>query len=152
MRLLVQRVTHAEVRVLDGDESTVVGRIGRGLLVFVGVASGDGPAELAWADRKLRGMRVFADPVGKTNLDLTAVGGELLLVSQFTLYGDLRGGRRPGFARAAPPDLAEDRYRALAERLRAAGVRVATGSFGRAMAVELVNDGPFTLWLDSADG
>jgi len=139
---------------LDRGGSTgeaVVGRIGRGWLAFIGVAPGDGPAEVAWATAKLRGTRAFGDAEGRMNLDLDAVGGEVLLVSQFTLYGDLRRGRRPGFSRAAPPDEAERCYLEVAARLRAEGVPVATGAFGRAMVVELVNDGPVTLWLDSED-
>ena len=158
MRLLLQRVLRAEVRLVadgqDGGGSTggpVVGRIDRGWLAFVGVAPGDGPAEVAWATAKLRGTRAFGDTEGRMNLDLDAVDGAVLLVSQFTLYGDLRRGRRPGFSRAAPPDEAERRYLELAARLRAEGVTVATGAFGRTMAVELVNDGPVTLWLDSED-
>ena len=147
MRLRVQRAARAEVRVGDA----AVGRIGRGLVVFVGVAPHDGDRAVAWAVRKLLTMRVFADPEGRTNLDLPAVGGELLVVSQFTLFGDLAGGRRPGFSRAAPAAVAEARYAELVAALRRAGAAVATGAFGRAMEVELVNDGPFTLWLDSAD-
>ena len=158
MRLLLQRVTRAEVRRVDdrppervADAGLPVGRIGRGLLVLVGVAPEDGDDEVAWAAAKLLGLRVFADAEGKMNLDLRAIGGELLVVSQFTLYGDLRRGRRPGFAGAAPPDRAERVYRALVARLQAEGVTVATGAFGRAMQVELVNDGPVTLWLDSTE-
>jgi len=170
MRLLVQRVAQADVRRADGRRDggphpptetnpsdptsavgDVVGRIGRGLLVLVGVAPGDGDAEVAWAAAKLLGMRVFADREGKMNLDLAAVGGDVLVVSQFTLYGDLRGGRRPGFSAAAAPDDAERVYLALVERLRSHGATVATGAFGRAMHVASINDGPVTLWLDSAE-
>ena len=151
MRLLLQRVARAEVRLADGPVAgTVVGAIARGLLVFVGVGPGDGPDEVAWAATKLRNLRIFADAAGKMNLDVAEVGGELLLVSQFTLYGDTERGRRPGFSAAAAPNDAERVYLELADRLRDAGLRVATGSFGRAMHVELVNDGPVTLWLDSA--
>ncbi len=152
MRLLLQRVTRAEVRCVDGPEAGgTVGRIDRGLLAFVGVAPGDGADEVAWAAAKLLDLRVFADAAGKMNLDVVAAGGGLLVVSQFTLYGDTRRGRRPGFSSAAPPDVAERVYLELIERLRRADVPVATGAFGRAMHVELVNDGPVTLWLDSAD-
>jgi D-aminoacyl-tRNA deacylase len=160
VRLLLQRVARAEVRLAptSGAEAAGaeaagagVGRIGRGLLAFVGVAPGDGEAEVAWAADRLLALRVFADADGKMNLDLRAVAGELLVVSQFTLYGDLRRGRRPGFSAAAAPELAERLYRALVERLRATGVTVETGAFGQAMHVEIVNDGPVTLWLDSAD-
>jgi D-aminoacyl-tRNA deacylase len=164
LRLLLQRVARAEVRLAagaeDGAESGaggpaaaggVVGRIGRGLLVFVGVAPTDGEAEVAWAAERLLGLRVFADDRGKMNLDLLAVDGALLVVSQFTLYGDVRRGRRPGFSSAAAPESAERLYLALVQRLRGAGATVATGVFGQAMHVELVNDGPVTLWLDSDD-
>jgi D-aminoacyl-tRNA deacylase len=172
LRLLLQRVARAEVRraegggrgrggdgdpgeagatSVDGAPGDVVGRIGRGLLVFVGVGPADGEAEVAWATDRLLGLRVFADDRGKMNLDLQAVGGALLVVSQFTLYGDLRRGRRPGFSDAAAPESAERLYLELVRRLRGAGATVATGVFGRPMQVELVNDGPVTLWLDSAD-
>lgn len=152
MRLLLQRVTRAEVRRADGpDAGDTVGRIDRGLLAFVGVAPDDGPDEVAWAAAKLLDLRVFPDAAGKMNLDVVAAGGGLLVVSQFTLYGDTRRGRRPGFSSAAAPDVAERVYLDLIERLRRADVPVASGSFGRAMHVELVNDGPVTLWLDSAD-
>jgi D-aminoacyl-tRNA deacylase len=173
VRLLLQRVLRAEVRLAPSPASEAgdvpaeaapttvgadaaatgveVGRIGRGLLVFVGVGPADGDAEVAWAADRLLALRVFADAFGRMNLDLRAVGGELLVVSQFTLYGDLRRGRRPGFSAAAGPEPAERHYRALVDRLRAAGVTVATGAFGRAMHVELVNDGPVTLWLDSSE-
>ena len=151
MRLLLQRVTRAEVRRADGPEAgQTVGRIDRGLLAFVGVAPGDGADEVAWAAAKLLDLRVFADAAGKMNLDVVAAGGGLLVVSQFTLYGDTRRGRRPGFSAAAPPDVAERVYLELIERLRRAEVPVATGAFGQAMHVELVGDGPVTLWLDSA--
>jgi D-aminoacyl-tRNA deacylase len=163
LRLLLQRVARAEVRLAScgagGDAAPgadraagdAVGRIGRGLLVFLGVAPTDGEAEVAWAADRLLGLRVFADDHGKMNLDLRAVDGALLVVSQFTLYGDLRRGRRPGFSGAAAPESAERLYLALVQRLRGAGATVATGAFGQAMHVELVNDGPVTLWLDSAD-
>jgi D-tyrosyl-tRNA(Tyr) deacylase len=152
VRLLLQRVTRAEVRRADGpDTGDTVGRIDRGLLAFVGVAPDDGPDEVAWAAAKLLDLRVFPDAAGKMNLDVVAAGGGLLVVSQFTLYGDTRRGRRPGFSSAAAPDVAERVYLDLIERLRRADVPVASGSFGRAMHVELVNDGPVTLWLDSAD-
>jgi len=152
MRLLLQRVARAEVRLADGPlAGSVVGAIARGLLVFVGVGPGDGPEQVDWAATKLRHLRVFADAAGKMNLDVGDVGGELLLVSQFTLYGDTARGRRPGFSAAAAPDDAERVYLELADRLRALGLTVATGAFGRAMQVELVNDGPVTLWLDAAE-
>jgi len=153
VRLLVQRVAWAEVRRLEPPPraASVVGRIDAGLLVLVGVAPDDGDAEVAWAATKLPRLRIFGDADGRLNLDLETVGGALLLVSQFTLFGDVRGGRRPGFAAAAPPAHAERIYLALAERLRVGGTTVATGAFGRAMHVASINDGPVTLWLDSTE-
>jgi D-tyrosyl-tRNA(Tyr) deacylase len=147
MRLAVQRVRSARVSLDPGE---VVGEIGRGLLVLVGIASEDGVLELRWACDKLLNMRIFADADGKTNLDLRSVSGSLLLVSQFTLYADLARGRRPSFTGAAPGPLARERFDQLVERLRAQGVGVATGAFGEEMLVELVNEGPFTVWLDSS--
>jgi D-aminoacyl-tRNA deacylase len=152
VRLLLQRVTRAEVRHADGaDAGETVGRIQRGLLALVGIAPDDGADEVAWAAGKLLALRVFPDATGKMNLDVVAAGGGLLVVSQFTLYADTHRGRRPGFTAAAAPDVAERVYLELVERLRRADVPLATGSFGRAMHVELVGDGPVTLWLDSAD-
>jgi D-tyrosyl-tRNA(Tyr) deacylase len=151
VRALVQRVARAEVRLADATATAPIGAIGTGLLVLLGVAPEDGAAEVAWVADKLAHLRVFEDAGGKMNLALGDVGGAVLLVSQFTLYGDVRGGRRPGFAAAARPEVAEPRYLEVAARLRAHGLEVATGAFGRAMHVELVNDGPVTLWLDSAE-
>lgn len=148
MRLLVQRVQRAEVS--RKDSGALLGAVDVGLLVLVGVAPDDGEREIEWAQRKLLTMRVFADAEGKTNLDLLAVGGSLLVVSQFTLFGDLRGGRRPGFSGAAAPAHARALYELMIERLRAQGVTVAHGAFGEEMLVSLVNDGPMTLWLDSS--
>ena len=145
MRLVVQRVTRAEVRV-GGD---VVGSIGRGAVVLVGVGMGD-TTELAerLADR-LVGIRYFEDAAGRTNLAIDEVGGAFLVVSQFTLLADLSRGRRPGFATAAAPEVAEPIVDRFVERLREGGRMVATGRFGAEMAVELVNDGPFTLVIDA---
>jgi D-tyrosyl-tRNA(Tyr) deacylase len=145
MRLVVQRVARAAVR----SEGVTLGEIGAGAVVLVGVAGGDSE-ELAdrMAD-KLVGLRYFIDADGRTNLDIRETGGALLVVSQFTLYADVRRGRRPGFTDAAPPEHAEPLVERLVERLRAAGLRVATGRFGAAMELELVNDGPFTLVIDS---
>lgn len=145
MRLVVQRVERAAVTV----DQLLIGEIGPGALVLIGV-SRDDTAELAdqMAD-KLLSLRYFGDAEGRTNLDLSAVGGELLIVSQFTLYADLRGGRRPGFTTAARPEVAEPIVERFTSRLREQGITVATGRFGAEMAVELVNDGPFTLILDS---
>jgi D-tyrosyl-tRNA(Tyr) deacylase len=147
MRACVQRVSSARVRV----EGETVGEIGRGFLVLLGVAAGDGPTELRWMVDKVVGLRVFDDGEGKMNLALADVGGELLVVSQFTLLGDCRKGRRPSFIDAAPPEMAERMYEEFVAAARAAGIRVATGKFRTHMEVELVNDGPVTLLLDSAD-
>jgi D-tyrosyl-tRNA(Tyr) deacylase len=145
VRLLIQRVTRAEVRV-DDD---VVGRIGGGLLVFVGIGHTDDHEVARLMADKTVGLRIFADDEGRTNRSLTDVGGELLAISQFTLYADTRKGRRPSFLDAAPAELGDALFRAYADAVEALGVRVARGIFGAAMAVELVNDGPFTIWLDS---
>jgi D-tyrosyl-tRNA(Tyr) deacylase len=145
MRLVVQRVSRAEVRV-DG---VVLGAIGRGAAVLVGIGVGDTP-ELAdrLADR-LAGLRYFEDADGRTNLAIEEVNGAFLVVSQFTLLADLRRGRRPGFAPAAPPEVAEPMVERFVQRLRDGGRSVATGRFGAEMELELVNDGPFTLVLDA---
>jgi D-tyrosyl-tRNA(Tyr) deacylase len=147
MRACIQRVSESQVTV---DEA-VVGRIGNGLVVLLGVASGDGQEEADWLAEKIIGLRVFEDDDGKMNRSLAEVGGAILVVSQFTLYGDCRRGRRPSFTDAAPPDLAEGLYERFAERVRAAGIEVATGRFREHMQVSLVNDGPVTLWIDTAD-
>jgi len=147
MRALVQRVARAEVRVAG----EVVGRVGRGFLVLLGVGPDDDEAVAAKLADKVRKLRVFGDDEGRMNLSLGQVGGGCLVVSQFTLYGDLRSGNRPGFSRAAPPEQAERLYLAFADALRACGVPVQTGRFGAVMEVELVNDGPVTLWLDSGE-
>ena len=145
MRAVVQRVSSASVTV--GGE--VRGAIGAGLLVLVGIAPQDAETDVAWMAEKLRTLRVFEDEAGKMNRSVEEIGGAVLLVSQFTLYGDCRKGRRPSFDGAAPPDLGERLYNALAAALRAAGLRVETGVFRAAMRVGLVNDGPVTLLLDS---
>lgn len=147
MRACIQRVSSARVRV----EGETVGEIGRGFLLLLGVAAGDGPTELRWMVDKVVGLRIFDDGEGKMNLSLADVGGELLVVSQFTLLGDCRKGRRPSFIDAAPPEMAERMYEEFVAAARAAGIRVATGRFRTHMEVELVNDGPVTLLLDSAD-
>jgi D-tyrosyl-tRNA(Tyr) deacylase len=144
MRVLVQRVSRAEVRV--GDR--VTGRVGRGLLLLVGLTHADTEAELAWMADKVLGLRVFADAEGKLNLDVGEAGGAVLVVSQFTLYGDARKGRRPSFVDAARPELAEPLYERFVATLRDRGARVETGEFGAMMEVDLVNDGPVTLWLE----
>ena len=147
MRALLQRVTRAEVRVDDEP----VGAIGRGLVVFLGVGPADDDAAADGLARTVAELRIFADEEGRTNRSLLDVGGDALVVSQFTLFADTRRGRRPGFSGAAPPDLAERLYVRFVAALGELGVRVATGRFGAAMAVELVNDGPFTIWLDTAE-
>lgn len=148
MRALLQRTTRASVRV-DGDG--VIGTIGPGLVVFVGVGPNDDEAVADALARRITELRLFRDEEGRTNRSLLDIGGSALVVSQFTLFADTRRGRRPGFTGAAAPDLAERRYERLAATLRALGVQVATGRFGAEMAVELVNDGPFTIWLDTDD-
>jgi D-aminoacyl-tRNA deacylase len=147
VRAVVQRVASARVEI--GDE--VVGAIGRGLLVYVGFGRGDGDADRAWTLRKIVGLRVFEDASGKMGKSVEDVAGALLLVSQFTLYGDLRRGRRPSFDEAMPPEDAERAYAALVSEARARGVRVETGRFRAEMKVFSLNDGPVTLWIDSAE-
>lgn len=147
MRALLQRTTGARVLV-DG---AVVGAIDRGLAVLVGVGPDDDAATADALARRVGELRIFEDEDGRTNRSLLDVGGAALVISQFTLYADTRRGRRPGFTGAAPPDLAERLYERFADALRELGVDVATGRFGAVMAVELVNHGPFTIWLDTAD-
>ena len=147
MRALLQRTTGARVRV--GNE--VVGEIGAGLVVLLGVGPEDDETVADALARRITELRIFDDADGRTNLSLVDVGGAVLLVSQFTLYADTRRGRRPGFTGAAAPQLAERLYLRVAAALRALDVEVATGRFGQVMAVELVNDGPFTIWLDTAE-
>jgi D-tyrosyl-tRNA(Tyr) deacylase len=139
-------VSRASVRV-DG---TLVGEIGAGLVVLVGVGHDDTEEIAANLARKTVDLRIFEDDEGRTNRSLVGVGGSVLAVSQFTLYADTRKGRRPSFLDAAPPELGERLYRAYADAIAALGIPVARGVFGADMAVELVNEGPFTMWLDSA--
>jgi len=147
VRALLQRTTGARVRV-DGE---IVGEIGTGLVVLLGVGPGDDEPTTDALARRVTELRIFDDAAGRTNRSLLEVGGGVLVVSQFTLYADTRRGRRPGFTGAAAPELAERLYLRFADALRGLGVVVATGRFGAVMAVELVNDGPFTIWLDTAD-
>ena len=147
MRALLQRTTGARVRV-DGS---VVGEIGRGLVVLLGVGPSDTEAVADTLARRVTELRIFDDEAGRTNLSLIDVGGAALVVSQFTLYADTRRGRRPGFTGAAAPELAERLYLRFAAALHDLGVEVATGRFGEVMQVELVNDGPFTIWFDTDD-
>ena len=144
MRALIQRVSRASVRV--GGE--VRGTVGRGFVVLLGVTHGDGEAEVDWLANKVAGLRVFEDEEGKMNLALADVGGGVLLVSQFTLYGDASRGRRPSFTAAAPPDVAEPLVERFAARLRALDIPVESGVFGAHMSVEIHNDGPVTLMLE----
>jgi D-aminoacyl-tRNA deacylase len=145
VRIVVQRVSRAQVRA-DG---AVLGTIGRGAAVLVGIGVGDTPELVERMADRLLGLRYFEDADGRTNLAIDEVEGEYLVVSQFTLLADLRRGRRPGFALAAPPDVAEPMVDQFVERLRAAGRKVETGRFGAEMELELVNDGPFTLVLEA---
>ena len=147
MRVVIQRVSRASVSV--GDER--VASIGRGLLVLVGVAQGDGEAEARRLARKCAELRIFADGEGRFNLSLLDVGGEALVVSQFTLLAETRKGRRPSFVGAAAPEAAELLVAAFAEAMGEAGAATQTGRFGAMMAVELVNDGPVTIVLDSEE-
>jgi D-tyrosyl-tRNA(Tyr) deacylase len=145
MRAVLQRVTRAQVLV----DQEMVGRIDRGLLVLLGVCQGDSPEQARWLADKVAGLRIFADEEGKMNRDVLEAGGSILVVSQFTLYGDCSKGRRPSFIDAADPELAVPLYEAFINGLKAHGIPVATGRFGAMMQVELVNDGPVTLIVDS---
>ena len=145
MRAVIQRVERASVSV----EGEIRGQIGAGLLVLIGVEEGDGDADFRYIAEKVPNLRVFEDEQGKMNRSLLDVGGELLAVSQFTLLGDARGGRRPSFITAARPETADPMYERLVADWRARGIRVETGVFGAHMKVSLVNDGPVTILLDS---
>lgn len=147
MKAVLQRVTRAEVRV----EGQVVGRIAAGFLVLLGVAREDPPGDEALLARKVAGLRVFPDEAGKMNRSILEVGGAALVVSQFTLLADVRQGRRPSFTGAAPPEEADRRYQAFCAALKAEGVPVETGRFGASMEVELLNQGPVTILLDTAE-
>ena len=147
MKALLQRVTGASVRVAG----EVVGRIGGGLVVFVGVANGDTERDAQYLAQKMVNLRIFADEEGKFNLSALDIKGELLLVSQFTLLADTRKGRRPSFVEAAPPARAEELFNYFVEQASAAGLKVATGRFQQYMQVEIHNDGPVTILLDSRE-
>lgn len=147
MKALLQRVTSASVSVAG----EVVGRIGLGQVVFVGVAQGDTEKDAQFLAQKTANLRIFADKDGKFNLSALDIKGELLLVSQFTLLADARRGRRPSFVEAAPPALAEELFEQFVEQARATGLKVATGRFQQYMQVEIHNDGPVTIMLDSID-
>ena len=145
MRAVVQRVSRAKVTV--GDKIT--GEIGMGLLVLLGVSRQDSEADVNYLAEKISGLRIFEDADGKMNRSVIDVASSVLAVSQFTLYGDLRRGKRPSFDEAAPPEIARRLYELFVERIRAAGLRCETGRFQAMMEVELVNDGPVTILLDS---
>ena len=145
MRAVVQRVSRAKVSV-NGE---VIGEIDRGLLVLLGVGKEDAEADADYLAKKIAALRVFDDPEGKMNLAMAGVGGAVLAVSQFTLYGDMLKGNRPSFNLAAPPEKARQLYEYFVGRIRAAGLRCETGKFQEHMQVELVNDGPVTILLDS---
>ncbi|HVN19119.1 MAG TPA: D-aminoacyl-tRNA deacylase [Dongiaceae bacterium] len=146
MRAVVQRVSRAKVTV---DGSTT-GEIGLGLLVLLGVGHGDAESDVEYLVEKIAGLRVFEDADGKMNRSVVDVGGSVLAVSQFTLYGDVRRGKRPSFDAAGPPEIARRLYELFVNRIRAAGLRCETGRFQEMMQVELVNEGPVTILLDSA--
>jgi D-tyrosyl-tRNA(Tyr) deacylase len=147
VKALLQRVTGASVSV--GEE--VVGSIGRGLVVLVGVANGDSDKDIQYLSRKIVNLRIFADEADKFNLSALDIRGELLLVSQFTLLADTRKGRRPSFTEAAPPPQAEELFQKLVDEVKASGLKVATGRFQQYMQLEIHNDGPVTIMLDSRD-
>jgi len=144
MRLILQRVSRAAVRI----DQQVIGEIGRGYCILVGLTHTDTPAEVHWMAEKVAGLRLFADTDGKMNLGLAEIGGAVLVISQFTLYGNADKGRRPSFIDAARPEAAEPLYEEFVARLRALGMTVATGRFGAMMEVEIHNDGPVTLVLE----
>ena len=148
MRVVLQRVDRAAVEVAGVQ----IGAIGRGLLVLVAFTSTDRDRQLLWMAEKVAGLRIFSDADGKMNLSVSETGGSVLVVSQFTLYGDARKGRRPSFIAAAPPEIAVPLYERFVAALRASKLTVATGEFGADMQVALVNDGPVTIVLDSPPG
>jgi D-tyrosyl-tRNA(Tyr) deacylase len=147
LKVLLQRVTGGSVSI-DGE---VVGKIGQGLVAFVGVADGDTEKDIEYLVPKMTGLRIFSDEEGRFNLSVMDIGGELLLVSQFTLLADTRKGRRPGFSRAAPPEQAKKLFEQFVERSRDTGLKVETGRFQEYMQIEIHNDGPVTIMLDSRD-
>lgn len=147
MKALLQRVTNARVSVAGKE----VGRIGQGLVVFVGVAADDTEKDIEYLVQKIVNLRIFSDDAGRFNLSALDIGSELLLVSQFTLLADTRKGRRPSFTDAAPPDKAEELFNEFVKKARSTGLKVATGHFQQYMQVEINNDGPVTIMLDSRD-
>jgi len=145
MRTVIQRVSRASVHI-DGK---ITGKIGYGMLVLLGIQAEDTTRDLQWLVDKIIHLRIFEDNMGKMNTSLKDIRGEMLIVSQFTLYGDCRKGRRPGYSKAAPPEFAESIYHQFIEEVKNRNIKVATGTFRATMKVELVNDGPVTLILDS---
>ena len=145
MKVLIQKVSRAEVRVAD----RVVGSIGEGALLFLGVEKGDTDKDVSFLTEKITHLRIFPDAEGKMNLSLLDVGGEILVVSQFTLAGDVQKGRRPSFDKAAPPEMAERYYQEFVHQLKKTRLKVATGEFQAMMSVELVNEGPVTFMVES---
>lgn len=145
MRALIQRVKKGKVAI-DGK---TVGEIGKGMVILLGVKKEDTDKEVDFLAEKVANLRIMADKEGKMNLSIKDVGGEILVVSQFTLYGDASGGRRPSFIKAANPDLAKSLYERFIEKLKDYGIKVATGSFGEYMEVEIINDGPVTILLET---
>ena len=145
MRAVLQRASRASVKI----NARLQGKIGRGLVVLLGVRSNDNIRDLQWLVEKIVNLRIFEDQQGKMNNSLADIDGEMLIISQFTLYGDCRKGRRPGFSSAAPPEIAEPMYQRFIEEVKNKRISVATGTFGAAMEVELINDGPVTMLLDS---
>ncbi|TKJ32296.1 D-tyrosyl-tRNA(Tyr) deacylase [bacterium (candidate division B38) B3_B38] len=145
MKVLIQKVSRAEVRVAN----RVVGSIGEGVLLFVGVEKGDTDKDVSFLTEKISHLRIFPDAEGKMNLSLLDVGGEILVVSQFTLAGDVQKGRRPSFDKAAPPETAERYYEEFVNQLKKTRLKVATGEFQAMMSVELVNEGPVTFMVES---
>jgi D-tyrosyl-tRNA(Tyr) deacylase len=145
MRAVVQRVSRASVKV----EGELIGEIGKGLLVLLGVAQDDSEADADYLAEKIAGLRIFEDDAGKMNLSVAEIGGSVLAVSQFTLFGDVRRGKRPSFDAAARPEQAKSLYEHFVERIRGGGLRCETGRFQEMMEVELVNSGPVTILLDS---
>jgi D-tyrosyl-tRNA(Tyr) deacylase len=151
MRACVQRVSQAQVTVSPQGQQEICGAIGAGLLVLLGVAGGDQEADARWLAEKISGLRIFEDQQGKMNLALSDIGGSMLVVSQFTLLGDCRKGRRPSFTDAAPPEIAEALYEVFVEAVRSLGITVATGRFRQNMQVTLTNDGPVTLIVETPE-
>ncbi|MCL4426112.1 MAG: D-aminoacyl-tRNA deacylase [Firmicutes bacterium] len=145
MRAVVQRVKRGSVTV----KGRTLGQVARGFVVLLGVGAEDSPEDATYLAEKVANLRVFEDGGGKMNLSLSEVGGEVLVISQFTLYGDARKGRRPSFSQAAPPELGRELYERFVAELLGRGLTVATGEFGADMLVEIINDGPVTLLLDS---